>query len=62
MLVKCSLYTIYKGKTAYDVAMEAQNKFAMDTIAMGRSKTNPQGIWELITRQPVSNQQCMTVE
>lgn len=39
--------------------MEAQNKYAMDTIAMGSSKTNPQGIWELITRQPVSNQQCM---
>lgn len=38
--------------------MEAQNKFAMDTIAMGSSKTNPQGIWELITRQPVSNQEC----
>ena len=43
-----------QGKTAFDVAMEAQNKFAMDTIAMGRSKTNPQGVWELITRQPVS--------
>ena len=34
--------------------MEAQNKYAMDIITMGRSKTNPQGLWELVTRQPVS--------
>jgi ankyrin repeat protein len=41
-----------EGKTPYDVAMEAQNKFAMDTIAMGRSKAEPQGLLELVTRQP----------
>ena len=50
-----ALPLLLQGKTAYDVAMEAQNKFAMDTIAMGRSKTNPQGMWELVTRQPVGN-------
>lgn len=43
----------WQGKTAFDVAMEAQNKFAMDTIAMGQSKAEPQGLCELVTRQPV---------
>ena len=51
----------WQGKTAYDVAMEAQNKFAMDTIAMGRSKREPQGLWELVTRQPVSPESCVCV-
>ena len=55
---KCRIYRI-QGKTAYDVAMEAHNTFAMDTIAMARSKTNPQGLWEMISRQPVSACMCV---
>lgn len=60
----CSLFSFQvlchvQGKTAYDVAMEAHNTFAMDTISMARSKTSPQGLWELITRQPVSTTKCV---
>ena len=47
-------HLFFQGKTGFDVAMEAQNKFAMDTLAMGRSKASPQGVCELLTRQPVS--------
>lgn len=53
-LVKSGVLCACQGKTAYDIAMEAQNKFAMDTISMGRSKVHPHGLWELLTRQPVS--------
>ena len=61
VLTCLSLQVLYhmQGKMAYDVAVEAHNTFAMDTISMARSKTSPQGLWELITRQPVSTMRVM---
>ena len=42
-----------QGKTAYDLAVENHNTYAMDTITMGRSKRSPALLWEMVTRQPV---------
>ena len=47
-----------QGKTAYDLAMENQNSYGMDTILMGRQKTDPQNMWEYLTRSRVS-QSCV---
>ena len=48
-----------QGKTAYDLAMENQNSYGMDTILMGRQKTDPQNMWEYLTRSRVSQSACV---
>jgi len=48
------MHTHLQGKTAYNLAMENQNRYGMDIILMGRQKTEPQNMWEYITRNRVS--------
>ena len=43
-----------QSKTPHDLAVENKNAYDADLILMARQKTDPQGIKEYLTRQPVS--------
>ena len=43
-----------QGKTPHDLAVENKNIYDADLILMARQRTNPQGMKEYLTRDPVS--------
>ncbi len=47
-------HTHTQGKTPHDLALENQNKHAIEAITMWRKKREPRNLWEHISRNPVS--------
>ena len=48
-------FVFLQGKTPYDLAVENKNTYDAEMILLAQQKTNPQGIREHLTRNPVSS-------
>ena len=48
-------FVFLQGKTPYDLAIENKNTYDAEMILLAQQKTNPQGIREHLTRNPVSS-------
>ena len=52
--IQVALIFFSQGKTPHDLAVENKNIYDADLILMARQRTNPQGMKEYLTRDPVS--------
>ena len=48
-------FVFLQDKTPYDLAVENKNTYDAEMILLAQQKTNPQGIREHLTRNPVSS-------